>query len=150
MQIGVVDVGQLGIRCGSSDPGEEHRVGDPVDDVGFWALQQFAEAIGHGLEFGLTNYQLIDGRVSVEHDGQLSVPHHHFDQTAYRHCPLLTRVGKRLGDLDETGDVPNRRAEDLEDDVFLGAKLVVHGSFADPDPVGDHLQRCAVHSVLGE
>ncbi len=89
---------------------------------------------------GLTQYQLIDGRVSVAHDRQVAVPHNHFDQSAHGHRAALPSVGKRVGDSDEPGDVLDGRSEDLEGDVFLRVKLVVHRGLADSDAVGDHLQ----------
>ncbi len=90
--------------------------------------------------------------VAVEHHGQPSMPHHHFDETADGHGAALLRVGKRVGDLDDPRDVLDARPDHFQGNAFLGLELVVDRSLADPPhPVGDHLQRRAVHPpMLGE
>jgi hypothetical protein len=74
----------------------------------------------------------------------------HFHQTTDGDRAACFPVGERVGDSDDASHVLERRTHHFQDDFFLGLKLVVHGSFTDPDTVGDHLERRAMHPVLGK
>lgn len=145
----VIDIRDKWVHDSRADRSGEHGRLDPPVQAGV-AQQHSVQAVHETLESLVFGQQSNDNGIELQRPHQPAVANRHFDHADQQRVARLRTVAVRLGFLERRQQPAEFTLGDREHDLLFGPELVVDGGFRDPDGVGDHLQRRAADTVLGE